>query len=180
MGAASLDRILTAVKDSRCMTGLQRFLNVKQARKLQRLYFSLVSFDFFMDYEWRDLFSEAVSWCPQLIVVPYILAMEAIQFRRTRLFVRLKDQVAAVFAVNEKGDTLHISSLAVAPVYRRLGIAKFTLDYSEKLARRLGKGWLDLWVARSNLPAMRLYRSFGFTVTKERKRSLMMTKRVIS
>jgi ribosomal protein S18 acetylase RimI-like enzyme len=111
-----------------------------------------------------------------LIVVPYILSCEAIFLRRQRYFAKLKNRVVGVLILHEKFDALHISSLAVAPEYRRLGIAKQILNFSAKIAKKRGKRWLELTVLKKNTPARRLYEKSGFVKKKERRWSLVMQK----
>jgi ribosomal protein S18 acetylase RimI-like enzyme len=66
--------------------------------------------------------------------------------------------------------------LAVAPEYRRLGIAKQILNFSAKIAKKRGKRWLELTVLKKNTPARRLYEKSGFVKKKERRWSLVMQK----
>jgi ribosomal protein S18 acetylase RimI-like enzyme len=74
---------------------------------------------------------------PLLIAVPYILACEGIFFRNQRYFVKLRDRVFGLLILNEKPSALCISSLAVAPEFRRLGIASYILSYAERAAEML-------------------------------------------
>ena len=113
-----------------------------------------------------------------LIIVPYILSCEPIFLRRRRYFAKLKNRVVGVLILHEKPDALHISSLAVAPEYRRHGIAEQILNFSEKIAKRRGKRWLELTVLRKNNPARQLYEKSGFVKKKERRWSLVLQKEV--
>ncbi len=61
-------------------------------------------------------------------------------------------------------DELHINNLAVAPPYRRAGVATSLLMHLMGEGARLGAVRATLEVRRSNDPARRLYERFGFTV----------------
>jgi len=79
-----------------------------------------------------------------LTAVPYILGCELVFFRKERFFVKLKEQVIGIFVLREQYDVLFASSLAVAPEYRRYGVATYILTHCAKLANELGKKWLEL------------------------------------
>jgi ribosomal protein S18 acetylase RimI-like enzyme len=113
-----------------------------------------------------------------IIAVPYILSCEAIFLRRRRYFARLDDRVVGLLILQEKPESLYVSSLAVAPEYRRYGIAKQLLKFSERIAEKLGKRWLELTVLKGNGPARRLYEKSGFVKRKERRWSLVLQKEV--
>ena len=55
-----------------------------------------------------------------------------------------------------------VSCLAVAEETQRKGVARALLACGENFARDIGKKQLTLWVAETNLPAIRLYTSEGF------------------
>jgi ribosomal-protein-alanine N-acetyltransferase len=65
-------------------------------------------------------------------------------------------------------DEAHISTLAVAPQYRRQGFGRTILDQAIRRAARLGAEWITLEVRESNLPAIALYEDFGFTMRGRR------------
>lgn len=74
---------------------------------------------------------------------------------------------AGVIYIMEEG---HVTNLAIRKTARRKGIAgRLLLHMIEDGAMR-GIRFLTLEVRRSNLPAIRLYEKFGFTVIGERKR----------
>ena len=60
------------------------------------------------------------------------------------------------------GDELHITNLAVCPAFRRSGIAVSLLERSLDEAAARGARWCQLEVRDSNVPAISLYRRFGF------------------
>ena len=61
-------------------------------------------------------------------------------------------------------DEIHINNLAVAPPYRRAGVASSLLTHTIGEGARLGAVRATLEVRRSNEPARRLYEQFGFSV----------------
>jgi ribosomal-protein-alanine N-acetyltransferase len=67
-------------------------------------------------------------------------------------------------------DELHINTLAVAPGYRRRGLATSLVRYvfEEALARGVRRATLE--VRASNHPAIALYEHLGFRVTATRPR----------
>lgn len=67
-------------------------------------------------------------------------------------------------------DEAHISTLAVAPSYRRRGIGELLLLTMIEEAERRGAATVTLEVRVSNLPAQRLYEKYGFTVQGRRVR----------
>jgi len=157
------------------MTNIHRFLQIKSAKRFGHLRFNLLSFHFFKNSEGGNLlFHGSPRLLSPLTVIPYILAMEVILFRSKRYFVKLKEQVVGMFVIREKPEVLHINSLAVAPEYRRLGIATYILNYANKLAKQLDKKWLELSVLKVNIPALRLYMKIGFIEKKEKKLSFIL------
>ena len=66
-------------------------------------------------------------------------------------------------------DELHINNLAVAPAWRRLGIAAALLEHALTEGGRLGAKRATLEVRRSNDAALRLYERFGFSVAGVRR-----------
>jgi ribosomal protein S18 acetylase RimI-like enzyme len=111
-----------------------------------------------------------------LIAVPYILGSELAFFRGARYFVQLKEQVVGIFVLREEPDTLYVGSLAVTSEYRGCGVATYILDYSAKVAGKLGKKCLELTVLKKNIPARRLYEKTGFVTKRNKKWSLVLRK----
>jgi ribosomal-protein-alanine N-acetyltransferase len=66
-------------------------------------------------------------------------------------------------------DELHINNLAVAPPYRRAGVATSLLAHTMGEGARLGAVRATLEVRRSNEAARRLYERFGFSVMGVRR-----------
>ena len=155
-------------------------IQVTPVKKSKHLLFDLYNFDFFRKSERGEaimLFGES-KFLTTLIAVPYLVGCELAFFREERYFVKLNERTAAVFVLREKPDTLFVGSLAVAPQYRRHGLATHILNFSTKVARRMGKGWLELSVLKKNIPARSLYEKAGFAQKEERKWSLVLRKSV--
>jgi [ribosomal protein S18]-alanine N-acetyltransferase len=67
-------------------------------------------------------------------------------------------------------DEAHIATIATTSPYRGMGVGKQLMQHCVDIARHEGCVTLMLEVRVSNLIAQRLYRSFGFEVTGERKK----------
>lgn len=145
--------------------------------KLEHIHFDLLHFFFFRDGKGKNVFFRSIYICPQLTIVPYVLTMEVILFRKKRFFVAVEKQVAGVFALHEEPDALNINNLAVALQFRKHGIATYAIDYADKQARVLDKKWLELSVLKNNAPALHLYRKLGFSKKKEKKQTFIMTRK---
>lgn len=63
-------------------------------------------------------------------------------------------------------DTLYLEALAVAPAFRRQGIAQELITHAQRYARANGYKYLALDVAGGNLPARTLYEKLGFVYQK--------------
>lgn len=59
-------------------------------------------------------------------------------------------------------DEVHVLNVATAPQLRRQGLARTLLQRGLALAREAGARLATLEVRRTNVPAIRLYESFGF------------------
>lgn len=155
-------------------------LRIRPAKKTERLLFNLHSFNFFRKSAGGEamMFFNGFRLLTLLIAVPYMLGCELAFFRAERYFIRLKEQVVAVFVLREKTDSLFIGSLAVAPEYRRCGFATHMLNYSARVAGRLGKSWVELTVLKKNISARQLYEKVGFVRKEERRHSLVLRKNV--
>jgi len=161
------------------MKDFRPLIVITPAKQFEHLPFNLHNFNFFRNSEHGDfLFSQNSKLFALLMAVPYILSLEVVFFRKKRFLLRLKKYVVGIFVVREKLDALYVSSLAVAPAYRGCGIATYILDYSEKLARELGKAGLELSVLKENIPARRLYAKFGFGLKEERRWSFILRKQI--
>ena len=81
----------------------------------------------------------------------------------SRWFVleRGEDVWGYVAVMNIAGD-VHVTNVAVAPEYRRRGLARRLLGRAVEYARAAGAFCMTLEVRETNAPAIALYRSFGF------------------
>ena len=147
--------------------------------KLRFLMFDFQEFRFFWDSEKGGaMFFGNPRPLKPLIAIPYMLLAEVYNIRRKRFFVKLRDQIAAIFVLRARGDTLFISALAVSPDCRRLGLGFFILEWAEKLCLRMKIKWLQLSVLKGNIPAQRLYQKFGFKISAEGRFALKLRKRI--
>ena len=161
------------------MEASYRFLWITPIKKSEHLLFNLLSFHYFKNSEDRNvLFFGSLGRLAPLTVVPYVAAMELTHLRGKGYFVKFKNRIVGIFVFREKNDALYISSLAVAPKYRRLGIGTHILKYAEKVAKRMQKKWLELSVSKVNTSALQLYKKNGFSIKKEKKWSFILRKKV--
>lgn len=79
---------------------------------------------------------------------------------------RLAGMIVVWFIVDEA----HIGTIAVHPDFRRRGIGRALLDHTLEHARQTGILKVFLEVRRGNLPALELYKRYGFTVEGIRPR----------
>lgn len=161
------------------MVAIRRYVRVVPVKRIWHLYFNLLEFRIFSDSQ------EGVAFpfgkprlLYQLLIIPYALIAEIIFLEAKRYFIKAGRGVVGLAVFHEKQDSLFISSLGVAKEYRRLGIATYILECAETMAGRLGKKWLELSVLKRNTPAQRLYIKRGFSVSKKRKWSISMRKRI--
>ena len=63
----------------------------------------------------------------------------------------------------------YVERLVVSPAHRNLGMARALLDASEDLARETGKTTVGLHVSTNNIPALRLYESYGYEEISEQR-----------
>lgn len=77
---------------------------------------------------------------------------------------RIMEFLAAVIEIMESDDSIHIQSLVVDPAYFRKGFASELMQY---VLQNHPSGIVTVETGLANEPAKQLYRSFGFTDTKE-------------
>jgi len=59
----------------------------------------------------------------------------------------------------------HVTAVTVGPDYRRIGIAKKTMDLLEKISQDIHNAYfVDLFVRSSNQIAIEMYKQFGYTI----------------
>ena len=66
----------------------------------------------------------------------------------------------------------YVERLVVSPAHRNKGMARALLDASEDLARETGKVTVGLHVSGGNMPALRLYESYGYEEVSEQRSRL--------
>lgn len=66
-------------------------------------------------------------------------------------------------------DESHVTNIAVAPEWRRQGVARKLLDHLLAISLQQGAVSMTLEVRRSNAAAQNLYEEFGFVVAGVRK-----------
>lgn len=87
---------------------------------------------------------------------------------RLPLIVECEGEVAGYLLAWRSGDELHILNVAVDPARRRRRLGAALLEAALAEARHRGMVSVSLEVRRGNLPALALYRAYGFEDTGER------------
>jgi ribosomal protein S18 acetylase RimI-like enzyme len=87
-------------------------------------------------------------------------------------------QKVGVLVLSARHGAVYVDTLAVSPSYRRLGIGLRMLRWIEGVCRQMGEEWLEIATLKTNVPALRLYMRFGFCVFAEKKRSVILRKKV--
>ncbi len=77
---------------------------------------------------------------------------------------RKTEFLAAVIEIKERDNSIHIQSLVVDPAYFRKGLASELIQY---VLQNHPSEIVTVETGLANEPAKQLYRSFGFTDTKE-------------
>jgi len=67
-------------------------------------------------------------------------------------------------------DELHVLDVATAPELRRCGVGRALMEQAIAFSRAHAAQLILLEVRRGNVPAVRLYRSLGFRITRLRSR----------
>jgi ribosomal protein S18 acetylase RimI-like enzyme len=152
-------------------------VRIQLAHKTEHLLFNYLTFDFFRRSKYGNVL---VLGNPPILTLltlaPYVLSMELLYFRGRRFFARIDRHIAGVMVLTSRKDTFYVSSLAVAPEYRRSGIATCMLRFAQEETQRHGKKWLKLSVLKANRPALMAYYEFGFVLDRERKRGVWLHK----
>ncbi len=159
----------------------EKSYKIVMAERFEHLKFNLYNFNVFRKSKGGKAipFFGRSGTMTLLIALPYIVGSELIFLRGKRFFVKLKEQIVALFVLQEEQDALYVSSLGVLPEFREHGIATHILDYCIEIASRQGKKWLELTVLKMNRPARRLYERTGFIKKKEERWSFVLRKRVL-
>jgi ribosomal protein S18 acetylase RimI-like enzyme len=153
-------------------------LEIRPVRTREHFLFNLLNFLYFRRADGVRFLMEGGPFAV-FVVIPYVMLAEVYFFKQRRYFILLKHQVVGVLALQEQINTLYISSLAVSPDRRRIGIATYALNHAAVIACRLRKEALELAVLKKNTPAVRLYERHGYRVEEEKRRSFILRKQII-
>ncbi|MBQ7765122.1 ribosomal protein S18-alanine N-acetyltransferase [bacterium] len=80
----------------------------------------------------------------------------------TYLVAKLNDKIVGYIGMWFVIDECHITNIAVHPEFRHMGIAKKLVNGMIKLCNTHGISYILLEVRANNIPAQKLYESFGF------------------
>jgi ribosomal protein S18 acetylase RimI-like enzyme len=153
-------------------------LKIRPVRTREHFLFNLLTFSYFRRSDVDVRFMIESGPLSAFVVAPFVLFSEAYFLRQRRYFIILDQRVVGILALQEDGETLNVSSLAVSPEYRRIGIATYLLNYGEAIAKVLCKNALELSVLKTNRPALRLYGKHSFRIERERGRSLVLRRQI--
>ena len=78
------------------------------------------------------------------------------------MVARADENVVGYICLWKTLDEIQISNIAVSPGYRRRGIGQKMMEKMLKLAQEKDSRRITLGVRISNLPAISLYKKFGF------------------
>jgi len=159
---------------------IQQYFSLKPVTRRQHFLFNLLNFLYFRKRDYRKGFSIESSPLFLFILIPYVVFSEVYFFRHVRYFVTLGQQVIGVFAFEDRTEVLYISNLAVSPNYRKIGVATYILNHAVALAKQLNKSAIELSVNKANLPALKLYKKYGFRKLKEGASSYILRKDVVA
>jgi ribosomal protein S18 acetylase RimI-like enzyme len=152
-------------------------LEIRSVRIREHFLFNFLNFLYFRRADGVRFLMEGGSFAI-FFVIPYVAFSEVYFFRQWRYFIVLEHRVVGVLALRAETRTLYISSLAVSPDCRRVGIATYALNHAAVIARKLGKEAVELAVLKKNTPAVRLYERRGYRTEEERRRSFILRKQI--
>ena len=153
-------------------------LEIRPVRTREHFLFNLLNFLYFRRADGVRFMMEGGPF-GIIVVVPYVALSELYFFKEWRYFIILEHRVVGVIALRDDINTVYISSLAVSPDYRRIGIATFALNHAAAIACKLSKEALELAVLKKNAPALRLYERHGYRVEEQKRRSFILRKQII-
>jgi ribosomal protein S18 acetylase RimI-like enzyme len=151
---------------------------IRPVRTREHFRFNLLNFLYFRRADGVRFLMESGTF-GIIFCIPYVALAEIYFFKQLRYFIVLEHRVVGVLALREEIRTLYISSLAVSPDCRRVGIATYALNYAAAIASKLRKEALELAVLKKNTPAIKLYEKHGYQVKEEKKRSFVMRKQIM-
>jgi len=159
------------------VNGFGQNLEMRPVRTGEHFLFNLLNFLYFRRADGVRFLMEGGPFAV-LIVIPYVAFSEVYFFKQWRYFVILGHQVVGVLALRDYVRTLYISSLAVSPEYRRIGIATYALNHAAAIASKLRKEAIELAVLKKNAAAIRLYEAQGYRKEEEKRRSFILIKQI--
>jgi len=122
-------------------------LEIRPVRTREHFLFNLLNFLYFRRADGVRFLLEGGP-LGIVVVIPYVALSEVYFFKQWRYFVVLEHRVVGVIALRDDINTVYISSLAVSPDYRRIGIATFALNHAAAIACKLSKEALELAVLK--------------------------------
>lgn len=111
---------------------------------------------------WPPLAIQRDLWAAAGIGPARQAVMDRVTGPRTAILGRVEDRAAGVCFVAVEGGAAMLHALAVAPRWRRKGLAGWMLVRAAQFAARHGAGTLALAVSESNAGARALYAAAGF------------------
>jgi len=77
-------------------------------------------------------------------------------------------EIAGILSLGtDRGNQIFIFTIAVEPTFRKQGIGKALMTFSEERAAELKKNYMALVVMSSNIPAVSLYQKYGYSIVGE-------------
>ena len=152
-------------------------LEIRTVRTREHLLFNFLNFLYFRRADGVRFLLEGSPF-GIFVIIPYVAFSEVYFFRQWRYFIVLQSRVVGVLALREEDRTLYVSSLAVSPDCRRIGIATYALNLAAIIAKKLCKEAIELSVLKKNTPAFRLYERHGYQIEEEKRRSFILIKEI--
>ena len=87
----------------------------------------------------------------------------------TYLVAKIDNKIVGYIGMWFVMDECHITNIAVLEEYRRNGIGKQLVNELLKNCKEHGTTYIQLEVRKANIPAQKLYESFGFKIDFNRK-----------
>ncbi len=106
----------------------------------------------------------------QIFDNPYSLVTIGQDISNNKVIVmKIDDKVAGYITISHVLDEAEIERIAVSKKYLRQGIASALMEYALNQMKQAGATKIYLEVREDNVPAINLYRKFGFAITGKRK-----------
>jgi ribosomal protein S18 acetylase RimI-like enzyme len=158
---------------------ISSFLQITPVKHTEFLLFGLLVFKFFRTPQNKNILLLGIpKVANSFIIFLYIFKFGLLNLRRERYFVRLDNHFVGTFSIDETPNSIHLYSLTINPQWRQRGIATYILNYVEARAICGNKNWLYLSVGKTNYPAIRLYKDFGFIRIEESKWFFLLRKMI--